>query len=88
LTSPRAIYYFKYKKGVIMVLDRKLVADEPCDLADLLRNPRQRLTKDQWNNFDRYMRMTNDDKSAADVDIGPGIERYMKMIDEKGAYWW
>jgi len=57
------------------------------DLDELLKTPHKPLTKDQWNNFDRYMRMTNDDKSAAEVDIGPAVDREIARIKRKGAYW-
>jgi len=57
------------------------------DLDELLETPEKPLTRDQWNNFDRYMRMTNDDKSAADVDIGPAVERDIRSMRRKGSFW-
>jgi len=57
------------------------------DLDELLKTPNKPLTRDQWNNFDRYMRMTNDDKSAAEVDIGPAVNREIARIKRKGVYW-
>jgi hypothetical protein len=65
----------------------EITATQDYDLAELLKDPEGPLTANQWNNFDRYMRMTNDDKSAADVDIGPAIERRVKEIKEKGTFW-
>ena len=56
------------------------------DLDELLKTPDKPLTKDQWNNFDRYMRMTNDDKSAADVDIGPAVKRIVNRIRRQKTY--
>jgi len=57
------------------------------DLDDLLKTPDKPLTRDQWNNLDRYMRMTNDDKSAAEVDIRPAVDREIARIKRKGSYW-
>jgi hypothetical protein len=62
----------------------EITATQGYDLGYLLKNPSIELTPDQW---DICMRMTNDDKSAADVDIGPAIKRRIKEIDEKGTYW-
>jgi hypothetical protein len=71
-----------------MVTDHEILTGEPYDLADLLKDLDRPLTVDQWNNFDDYyMRMTNDSKSAADVDIGPATERYSKKLRETGSYW-
>jgi len=56
-------------------------------LAELLKNSQKPLTKKQWNNFGKlYMGMTNDDKLAAEVDIGPAVKRRIKEIKEKGTY--
>jgi len=57
------------------------------DLDELLKTPDKPLTRDQWNNFDRYMRMTNDDKSAAEVDIGHAVERDIRSMRRKGSFW-
>jgi hypothetical protein len=63
-------------------------ATHEYDLEYLLKNPNTPLTVDQWNNFDDYyMRMINDDKPASEVDIGPGVTRRIKEIQEKGTYW-
>jgi len=53
---------------------------EKYSLEDLLEAPDRPLTPDEWNNFDRYMRMTNGDKSAADVDIGSATKRIVSRI--------
>jgi hypothetical protein len=57
------------------------------DLDNLLKTPDRPLTMNQWNNFDRYMRMTNDDKSAADVDIEPAINKIANRIRRNKTYW-
>jgi hypothetical protein len=57
------------------------------NLDDLLKTPDRPLTRDQWNNFDRYMRMTNDDKSAAGVDIGPAVDKIVRRIKRNKTYW-
>jgi hypothetical protein len=63
-------------------------ATQEYSLEYFLKNPNTPLTVDQWNNFDDYyMRMENDDKPADEVDIGPGVERRIKEIDEKGTFW-
>jgi len=56
------------------------------DLEDLLKTPDRPLTRGEWNNFDRYMRMTNDDRSAADVDIGPAVKRIVGRIRRRKTY--
>jgi hypothetical protein len=61
---------------------------EKYDLAEALKNHDKPLTKEQFENFDRYMAMTNDDKSADEVDIGPAIEARIREIDKLGTYWW
>jgi hypothetical protein len=58
------------------------------DLDELLKTPGRPLTKRQRNNFDRYMRDVNDDKSAADVDIGPAVRKEIAEIRRKKSYWW
>jgi hypothetical protein len=63
------------------------VVPKAYDLNMLLKTPKKRLTRDQWNNFDRYMHMINDDKPASDVDIGPAIKRDIAQIRRKGSYW-
>lgn len=56
-------------------------------LAELFKNPKKPMTKKQWNNFGKmYMGMTNDDKLAADIDIGPAVKRRIQEIREKGTY--
>jgi hypothetical protein len=62
----------------------EITTNQDYDLGYLLKNPDIELTPNQW---DICMRMTNDDKSVADVDIGPAIKRRIKEIDEKGTYW-
>ncbi|MCL1945821.1 MAG: hypothetical protein FWF51_01530 [Chitinivibrionia bacterium] len=57
------------------------------DLGVLLKNPDKPLTKKQYENFHLYMKFTNDDKSAKDVDIGPAINERCKEIDAKKTYW-
>jgi len=62
--------------------------DRKYDLKELLENPHRPLTGEQYGNFDKYMAMTNDDKSARDVDIGPAIDELVREINEKKNYWW
>lgn len=57
------------------------------DLEGLLKNPDKPLTKEQYENFHLYMRFTNDDKSAKDVDISQAIDERCKEIDAKNTYW-
>jgi len=53
------------------------------DLDELLKTPDRPLTRDQWNNFDRCMRMSNDNKSADEVDIEPEVNRVVTRIRRK-----
>ena len=46
------------------------------------------LTKEQFENFDKYTNFTNDDKTAGDVDIEAAVKQRCKEIDEKKTYWW
>jgi hypothetical protein len=57
-------------------------------LEELWKNPNSPLTVEEWNNFDKIMRMTNDDKPASEVDIGPGIRKDIREIRRRGTYWW
>jgi hypothetical protein len=57
------------------------------DLAELFKHPDEPLTDEQFENWPKYMAMTNDDKSAADVDITDVVEARIREIDEKGTYW-
>ncbi|MCL2688530.1 MAG: hypothetical protein FWE57_01610 [Chitinispirillia bacterium] len=57
------------------------------DLKELLKNPDTPLTEEQFENWHKYMAMTNDDKSAADVDIMPGVLERIKEMEEKGTWW-
>jgi len=62
--------------------------EKEYDLRELLENPDRPLTKYEWDNFGNlYMRMTNDDKSAADVDIAPEVNRRVEEIKKRGTYW-
>jgi hypothetical protein len=65
-----------------------LNAPSEWDFDELLDHPNRPLTKEQWNNFDRFLREPNDDKSAADVDIGPEVEKVIAEIERKKSYWW
>jgi hypothetical protein len=58
------------------------------NLTELLRNPDLPLTKEQYENLDKYLRPTNDDKSAKDVDIGDAVDELIAEMDENGSYWW
>jgi hypothetical protein len=58
------------------------------DVAELLRNPDSPLTKEQYENLDKYLRPTNDDKSAKNVDIGGAVDELIAEMDENGSYWW
>jgi hypothetical protein len=62
-------------------------AAQKYDLAELLENPDEPLTREQFENFDEYLRFTNNDKSAKDVDIGDAVDEIIKKIDEKGVCW-
>ncbi|MCL2181994.1 MAG: hypothetical protein FWB85_00810 [Chitinispirillia bacterium] len=59
--------------------------EQRYDLKDLLRNPHVPVTREH---FEKCMAMTNDDKSASEVDIGPAIDELVKEINERGSYWW
>jgi hypothetical protein len=54
------------------------------DLKELLKNPDTPLTEEQFENWPKYMAMTNDDKSAAGVDIMPAVLARIREIDKKG----
>lgn len=58
------------------------------DLAELLKNPDNPLTKAQYEKLDKYLRPTNDDKSAKDVDIGGAVDELIAEMDANGSYWW
>ncbi|MCL2329657.1 MAG: hypothetical protein FWC39_14260 [Bacteroidetes bacterium] len=60
---------------------------ENYDLRELLKNPHTPLTKEQYENWDKYLKFTNDDKTAADVDISTGIAERIKEIESSGTYW-
>jgi hypothetical protein len=60
---------------------------EKYDLAEALKNHDKPLTKEQFENFDKYMAMTNDDKSADEVDISRSIARRIEEIDRLGTFW-
>jgi hypothetical protein len=63
------------------------IMSKEYSLAELLENPKKPMTKKQWNNFGKmYMGMTNDDKPAAEVDIGPAVKKRIKEIKAKGTY--
>jgi oligoendopeptidase F len=57
------------------------------DLAELLKNPRKPLTREQFENFDKYLRFTNDDKSAKDVDISDAADDIIERINKNGVCW-
>jgi hypothetical protein len=58
------------------------------DLEELLKSPRRPLTEEEFDNFDRYMRFSNDDKPASEVDIDDAVDYIVKKIDENGICWW
>jgi hypothetical protein len=58
------------------------------DLAELLKTPDRPLTKEQYENLDKYLRPTNDDKSARDVNIGEAVDELIAEMDNNGTYWW
>ncbi|MCL2182313.1 MAG: hypothetical protein FWB85_02440 [Chitinispirillia bacterium] len=57
------------------------------DLKELFKNPDAPLTDEQFANWHKYTAMTNDDISAADVDISDAVEARIREIDEKGTVW-
>jgi len=57
------------------------------DLRDLLKTPHEPLTKEQYENFDKYMAMTNDDKSADTVDLMPAVLELTAEMNAKKSYW-
>ncbi len=61
---------------------------EKYDLDELLANPDAPLTREQFENFDKYMAMTNDDKSASDVDIGGAVKEIAVEMNANGICWW
>jgi len=64
------------------------IAARKYDMAELLKNPARPLTKEQYENLDKYLRPTNDDKSAKDVDIGGAVDELIAEMDANGSYWW
>jgi len=58
------------------------------DLTELLKNPERPLTKTQYENLDKYLRPTNDDKSAKEIDIGSAVDELIAEMDKNGSYWW
>jgi len=64
------------------------IAARKYDMAELLKNPASPLTKEQYENLDKYLRPTNDDKSAKDVDIGGAVDELIAEMDANGSYWW
>ncbi|MCL2688974.1 MAG: DCN1-like protein [Chitinispirillia bacterium] len=75
----------KNNMGIVIVKDG--VMSKKYDLDELLETPDKPLTRDQWNNFERYMAMTNDDKPASEVDINAAIKRDIEDMRRKGTYW-
>jgi len=61
---------------------------EKYDLNELLANPDAPLTREQFENFDRYMAMTNDDKPANDVDITDTVMEIAGEMRANGICWW
>jgi hypothetical protein len=61
---------------------------EKYDLAEALKNHDKPLTAEQFENFDRYMALTNDDKSADEVDIGRAAREIIEEMNKKESYWW
>lgn len=57
------------------------------DLAELFKDPDRRLTKDEYEHLDEYLRPTNDDISAKDVDIDEAVGELVTEMNEKGSYW-
>jgi hypothetical protein len=62
--------------------------EKKYDLDELLKNPNKPLTKSQYENFHKYMRPVNNDKSAKDVDLSKGAEKIIRRIKRNGTYWW
>jgi len=58
------------------------------DLREILKNPNKPLTKEQYENWDKYLRPTNDDKSAKDVDIGTAVDEIIAEMDKNKSYCW
>ncbi|MDR0304355.1 MAG: hypothetical protein LBH98_06265 [Chitinispirillales bacterium] len=56
------------------------------DLGELLKNPDKRLTKEQYENWNKYISQGNDDKSANEVDISAAINKRCEEIRERGTY--
>ena len=61
---------------------------EKYDLDELLENPHKPLTDEQLKNWRNYMALTNDDKSAAEVDISGKVVKLCEEMDKKGTYCW
>ena len=61
---------------------------EKYDLAELLRTPDKPLTKEQYENWHKYLRPINDDVSASDVDIRRGVEEIIAEMDRRGTCCW
>jgi|TergutMp193P3_1026864.scaffolds.fasta_scaffold783585_1 hypothetical protein len=58
------------------------------DLDELLANPDKPLTREQYENFEKYMAMTNDDKPASEVDINHAVDEIIEEMNTKGVCWW
>jgi hypothetical protein len=58
------------------------------DLDKLMADPYKPLTREQYENFDKYMAMTNDDKPASEVDLTDAVEELIEEMDVKGVCWW
>jgi hypothetical protein len=61
---------------------------EKYDLDELLANPDIPLTREQFENFDKYMAMTNDDKPSSDVDITNAVKEIAGDMNANGICWW
>jgi len=58
------------------------------DLNTLFQTPDRRLTPEEYEHLDDYLRPANDDISAEDVDINGAVDRIIEEINTTGSYWW
>jgi len=82
-----AIIYIVLKQHLkIVKLD--MIMSEKYDLDELLENPGKPLTDEQFKNWRNYMALTNDDKSASEVDISDRVAELCEEMDRRGTYCW
>jgi len=62
--------------------------EQKYDLTELMANPDKPLTREQYENFDKYMTMAESEKSASEVDITGAVADLIVEMNAKGVCWW